>query len=51
MDVRLYFKRKERYEECQGKMQGSGQFEMGGALGGANIITTLLFSLGTTMTI
>ena len=40
MDVRLYFKRKERDEA---KMQGSGQFEMGGVLGGANTITTLLF--------
>ena len=40
--VRLYFKRKERGEVSQEKMQESGQFEMGGALGWANIITTLL---------
>ena len=44
MDVRLHFKR--RKEMDQGKMQGSGQFEMGGALGKANIITTLFFSWG-----
>ena len=29
-----------------GKMQGSGQFKMGGVLGGANIITALLFFWG-----
>ena len=46
MDVRLYFKREERDEESQGKMQGNGQFEMGGALGGANIITDLLYFSG-----
>ena len=40
MDVRVYFKREERDEESQGKMQGNGQFEMGGALGGVNIITS-----------
>ena len=33
MDVRLYFKRKERDEDSQGKMQGSRQIEMGGDLG------------------
>ena len=46
MDVRLYFKREERDEESQGKMQGNGQFEMSGALGGANIITDLLYFSG-----
>ena len=40
IDVKLYFKRKERDEEYQGN---SHQFEMGGALGVANIITALLF--------
>ena len=36
----------ERKEMDQEKMQGSGQFEIGGALGRANGITTLLFSWG-----
>ena len=46
MDVRVYFKREERDEESQGKMQGNGQSEMSGALGGANIITDLLYFSG-----
>ena len=45
-NVRLYYKRKERDEESQGKMQESGQFEIDGALGEANIITTLPFLSG-----
>ena len=49
MDVRLHFKRNERDEECQGKLQGSSQIEKGGVLGGANIIITLHNFLGTTM--
>ena len=36
-DGRLYFNRKESDEESQGKMQETGQLEMGGA----NIITSL----------
>ena len=40
--LHVYFKRKERDEESQGKMQETGQLEMGGS----NIITSLLFFAG-----
>ena len=45
MDVRLYFKRKERDEECQARSAEQRKMQ-GGALGGANIITALLFFSG-----